>query len=721
MLQVVQSLGTGTTEVLEVPDPTIRPGALRIATAASLVSAGTERMLVEFGRSNLLEKARQQPEKVRMVLERMRTDGLLTTIDAVRSKLDQPIAVGYCNVGRVIDVGRGVQGFAVGDLVVSNGPHAEIVRVPANLCARVPEGVDEQSASFAVAASIALQGIRLAAPTIGETFAVIGLGLLGQLAVQLLRANGCSVLGIDLDGERLRLAATLGATAAGADTDPVGFAMAATRGRGVDGVIITAATPSNEPIRNAASMSRKRGRLVLVGVTGLDLLRSDFYEKELSFQVSCSYGPGRYDPEYEEKGNDYPFGLVRWTAQRNFEACLGLLAADRLKVAPLITHRFAIGEASRAYDLLLQDRSALGIVLQYDSNATAARAASQPVRSVRMRAPQAVAAAPAVPVVAFIGAGNYASRILLPAFAEAQVDLHTLVNTGSVLGPHSARKFGFRCASTDLDAVLATSEVDTVVIATRHDSHGRLAARALQAGKNVFVEKPLALTAEELQEIDAVLQQRQRIGAASRLMVGFNRRFAPTVAALKQAVQARGSPPAFIYTVNAGAVPVGHWTLDSESGGGRLVGEACHFVDLLRYLAAAPIEECCVYALDRDDLQGTFSIGLRFANGAMGTIHYLANGHPAFPKERLEVFCGGSVLQLDNFRTLRGYGTSGRRGWGFQRQDKGHRQCVRAFVGTIRDGTPAPIAVDEILEVGRVVVELGALWRTRDSKWLRLC
>jgi predicted dehydrogenase/threonine dehydrogenase-like Zn-dependent dehydrogenase len=721
MLQVVQSLGTGTTEVLEVPDPTSRPGALLIATAASLVSAGTERMLVEFGRSNLLEKARQQPEKVRMVLDRMRTDGLLTTVDAVRSKLDQPIAVGYCNVGRVIDVGRGVQGFAVGDLVVSNGPHAEIVRVPANLCARVPEGVDEQAAAFAVAASIALQGIRLAAPTLGETFAVIGLGLLGQLAVQVLRANGCTVLGIDLDEERLRLAATLGANVAGPGTDPVGFAMTATRGRGVDGVIVAAATPSNGPIRSAATMSRKRGRLVLVGVTGLDLLRSDFYEKELSFQVSCSYGPGRYDPEYEEKGNDYPFGLVRWTAQRNFEACLGLLAADRLKVASLITHRFAIGQAAQAYDLLLQDRSALGIVLQYDSQTTAARAVSRPVRSVRMRRPEAAGATTASPVVAFVGAGNYASRILVPAFAEAQVDLHTLVNTGSVLGPHSARKFGFRFASTDLDAVLTASDVDTVVIATRHDSHGRLAARALEAGKNVFVEKPLALTAEELQHIDAVVRQQQQAGAASRLMVGFNRRFAPTVGLLKRALQARGSPPAFIYTVNAGAVPAGHWTLDSDSGGGRLIGEACHFVDLLRYLAAAPIEECCVYALDRDDLQGTFSIGLRFANGAMGTVHYLANGHPAFPKERLEVFCGGSVLQLDNFRALRGFGTRGRRGWGMQRQDKGHRQCVGAFVDAIRLGAPSPISVEEILEVSRVVVELGNLWRARDSKWLQVC
>jgi predicted dehydrogenase/threonine dehydrogenase-like Zn-dependent dehydrogenase len=721
MLQVVQSLGTGTTEVLEVPDPVLRPGTLLIATAASLVSAGTERMLVEFGRSNLLEKARQQPEKVRMVLERVRTDGLSTTLEAVRSKLDQPIAVGYCNVGRVIGVGAGVQGFAVGDVVVSNGPHAEIVRVPANLCARVPEGVDGQSAAFAVAASIALQGIRLAAPTIGETFAVIGLGLLGQLAVQLLRANGCTVLGIDLDEARLRLAATSGATVAGADTDPVGFAMSATRGRGVDGVIVTAATPSNEPIRNAATMSRKRGRLVLVGVTGLDLLRSDFYEKELSFQVSCSYGPGRYDPEYEEKGNDYPFGLVRWTAQRNFEACLGLLATAQLQVAPLITHRFQIAEAARAYDLLLQDRSALGIVLQYDCSATAARAASNPVRSVRMSRTDTVAPTTDRPVVALVGAGNYASRVLAPALADAQVDLHTLVNTGSVLGSHSARKFGFRFASTDLDSVLDGDDVDTIVIATRHDSHGRLVARALQAGKNVFVEKPLALTMEEVQQIAAVVHERESAGGDARLMVGFNRRFAPTVAQLQRAIQARGSPPAFIYTVNAGAVPAGHWTLDAGSGGGRLIGEACHFVDLLRYLAAAPIAECCVYALDRDDVQGTFSIGLRFVNGAMGTVHYLANGHPGFPKERLEVFCGGSILQLDNFRRLRGFGTSAPRGWALRSQDKGHRHCVRAFVDSIRRGTPMPIPAGEILEVSRAVVELGTAWLARDSQWLRIC
>ncbi|HEX7115965.1 MAG TPA: bi-domain-containing oxidoreductase [Steroidobacter sp.] len=718
MLQVVQSLGTGVTEVLEVPDPIVRPGTLLIATSASLVSAGTERMLVEFGRSNLLEKARQQPEKVRLVLDRIATDGLLTTIDTVRSKLDQPIPLGYCNVGRVISVGRGVQGFAAGDLVVSNGPHAEIVRVPANLCVRVPQGVEEQSAPFAVAASIALQGLRLAAPTIGETFAVIGLGLIGQLAVQLLKANGCTVLGFDRDEARLELAAQFGAVAAKADGDPVSFAMSLTQGRGVDGIIVAAATASSAPIHNAAAMSRKRGRIVLVGVTGLELSRSDFYEKELSFQVSCSYGPGRYDPEYEEKGNDYPFGLVRWTAQRNFEACLDLLASRQLNVDPLITHQFEIEQAAQAYEVLLQDRSALGIVLRYRSATTIERAASRPLRTVAIR-PTSAPTAKAAPVVAFIGAGNYASRILIPAFAEAEVDLHSLVNTGSVSAPHSARKFGFRFVSTDLDSVLASPEVDAVVIATRHDSHGTLVAKALRAGRSVFVEKPLAISLEDLEMVEEALRQ-STLSDSPRLMVGFNRRFAPTVGTLKKLIEAKAAPPAFVYTINAGAVPAGHWTVDTSVGGGRLVGEACHFVDLLRYLAAAPIEECCVYGIGTDQAQDTFSIGLRFVNGALGTVHYFANGHSAFPKERLEVFCGGAVLQLDNFRTLRGCGLKFPRSWGMRRQDKGHKQCVRSFVDAIRRGGEGPIPSGELLEVSRVVIQLSELWQARDSRWFRV-
>lgn len=717
MLQVVQSLGSGSTQVLEVPDPALNAGSVLISTTASLISAGTERMLVEFGRSSLIEKARQQPEKVRQVLDRVRTDGLLVTLDAVRSKLDQSIPLGYCNVGRVLAVGPGVQRLAIGDLVVSNGPHAEIVRVPENLCARVPDGVDAAAATFAVVTSVALQGVRLATPTLGETFVVIGLGLLGQLAVQVLRANGCRVLGVDPDPDRRRLAETFGATVISSDADVVTAAMTATLGRGVDGAIVTAATDSSAPIRDAAKMCRKRGRIVLVGVTGLALQRSDFYEKELTFQVSCSYGPGRYDPQYEEQGHDYPLGFVRWTAQRNFEASLELLASGRLNVLPLITHRFDLRAAPAAYDLLVSDGTALAILLQYPPQDSAGQAAPGQVRSVEIsprRAPAATA-----PVIAVIGAGNYAARTLLPALAAMPVELHTLVNSGSVQGASLARKFSFRYASTDLANVLGSTEVDTVVIATRHDTHGALAARALRAGKSVFVEKPLALSFAELEEIETLTRPGSQSAGAACLTVGFNRRFAPTVKVLKQMLAASGAIPSFIYTVNAGGVPDGHWTVDPAVGGGRLVGEACHFVDLLRYLADAAIESCCVYGQGAADVQGTLSIGLRFANGAAGTVHYLTNGHPSFPKERLEVFCGGSVAQLDNFRTVRTFGARVPSGWGIRRQDKGHRQCLEAFMQAVRSGSAPPIPLEQIFEVSRTVLLLANLWQVRDPSWVQ--
>ncbi|MCE2917722.1 MAG: zinc-binding dehydrogenase, partial [Rubrivivax sp.] len=488
MKQVLQNLKDGATEVADVPCPRAGRGQLLIRTTRTLVSAGTERMLVDFGKAGFIDKARQQPDKVRMVLDKVRTDGLLPTIEAVRNKLDQPLPMGYCNVGEVVEVGAGVVGFAVGDRVASNGKHAEMVAVPANLCARVPEDVADEAAAFTVLGAIALQGIRLVQPTLGEAVVVTGLGLIGLVTVQLLKAQGCRVLGLDFDARKLELARSFGAEVVDLATgaDPVAAAQAFSRGRGVDAVLITASTRSSEPVHQAALMSRKRGRIVLVGVTGLELSRADFFEKELTFQVSCSYGPGRYDPLYEEKGQDYPVGFVRWTEQRNFEAVLDMLAERRLDVGPLVSHRYPIEEAPQAYAVVGGSEPSLGIVLAYPE-ATQSEADPRRLRTVTL--PSSGTGAPNDrPRVSVIGAGNYAGAVLIPAFKAAGVRLARVASSGGASSVHLGRKHGFAEATTDTAALIADPGVDAVVVSTRHDTHAEFVLRALAAGKHVFVE-----------------------------------------------------------------------------------------------------------------------------------------------------------------------------------------------------------------------------------------
>jgi predicted dehydrogenase/threonine dehydrogenase-like Zn-dependent dehydrogenase len=705
MKQILQSLKTGATELAEVPCPAARRGELLIRSATTLVSAGTERMLVEFGRANWLDKARRQPDKVRMVLDKVGTDGLAATLEAVRSKLDQPLALGYCNVGGVAEVGADVDSIQVGARVVSNGPHAEVVKVPKNLCACIPDAVDDESAAFVVVASIGLQGVRLATPTLGEAFVVTGVGLIGLLTVQLLRAHGCRVLAIDFDESKLALARQFGAQTCNPalGEDAVAAGMAFSRGLGVDGVIITASTKSNTPVTQAARMCRKRGRIVLVGVTGLELNRADFYEKELTFQVSCSYGPGRYDPAYEERGQDYPIGFVRWTEQRNFEAVLDMLASGQLDVKPLITHRFAFEDAPKAYEVLTDDKTALGILLQYGSPVS-----QRMERTVTLKA--SATFTPTRPVLGFIGAGNYASRVLIPAFKAAGAQFHTIVTAGGVNGVIHGAKAGFSEASTDSAAMLANNTINTVAIVTQHDTHAMFVARALQAGKHVFVEKPLAINLAELADVEAAYALAHLSGQGPQLMVGFNRRFSPQVQKIKLLLQAVKVPKSFIMTMNAGVIPKDHWTQDNAVGGGRIIGEACHFIDLMRFLAGSPIVS--IQARSMGDAPGVeitedkASITLGFEDGSFGTILYLANGAASFPKERVEVFAAGRVLQLDNFRKLKGYGWPGFTRLNLWKQDKGQKACAAAFLHAIEKGTPA-IPPDEIFEVARVTIQVA--------------
>jgi len=706
MKQLLQNLANGQTQIIDAPSPVISPGTLLITTTTTLISAGTERMLLEFGDANLLGKAQQQPEKVKLVLEKMKTDGILTTIDAVRSKLNQPIPLGYSNVGIVENISDEVDVFKPGDRVVSNGRHADVVRVPKNLCAKIPDNVSDEKAAFTIVSSISLQGIRLAKPTLGETFVVIGVGLLGLITVQLLKAQGIKVLAIDIDENKLMLAKNFGAEIfnSNEDTDTVAAGMAFSKGVGVDGVIITASTKSNIPIANAAQMSRKRGRIILVGVTGLNINRADFYEKELTLQVSCSYGPGRYDPDYEENGIDYPIGFVRWTEQRNFEAVLEMMSNGSLEIDELISHRYNFENASTAYDTLKNDRNTLGILLLYNENNQSRYknnkklSFNKPLDSTR-------------PVISFIGAGNYASRILIPSFKSAGAQLQTIVTSGGINSVFHGEKFGFREASTEVNQIFDNEITNTVVIATRHDTHALFVNKALSAGKNVFVEKPLAISFEELETIKSTYDKISQKNTLPRLMVGYNRRFSPIIKKTKELLESTSAPKSFIMTMNAGFIPSDHWVQDHKKGGGRIIGEACHYIDLMKYLANSEI----IYSIARkmgdngnkEITEDKAVITLGFKDGSFGSINYFANGHKSFPKERIEIFTSGKILQIDNFRTLRGFGWNNFKNYKLIRQDKGQVACPDAFIKSIINGDNCPLNIEDIFEVANVTIEVA--------------
>jgi predicted dehydrogenase/threonine dehydrogenase-like Zn-dependent dehydrogenase len=707
MKQVLQNLSNGETSLVEVPAPKNIKGNVLIATRATIVSAGTERMLIGFGKASYLSKARQQPDKVKQVLAKVKTDGLMPTIDAVRSKLDQPLPLGYCNAGVILE--SGVNGFEAGDRVVSNGNHAEVVRIPENLCAKIPDEVDNESAAFTVLGAIGLQGIRLIQPTLGEAIVVTGLGLIGLMCVQMLRANGCRVLGIDFDSHKCDLARQFGAETVDLSKgeDPLVAAQHFSRGRGVDGVLITAASQSDDIMHQSAEMCRKRGRIVLVGVVGLNLRRDDFFQKELTFQVSASYGPGRYDSSYEEQGQDYPVGFVRWTEQRNFEAVLDMMARGSLDVKTLITHRFKIDSAIDAYKLL-DDSTALGIVLEYpEKEEQLLRTTSVDLRIANK---DEIKLSPSTPCVGFIGAGNYASRTLIPAFKVGGAILDTLVTSGGISGVHHGKKNGFKSTSTEVDDLLHSNDINTIAVVTRHDAHASQVVAALQAGKNVFVEKPLALKLEELALIDSTYKDAQD-SKPCQLMVGFNRRFAPHIVKMKELLDAHRSPKTIIITVNAGSIPAEHWVQDLKVGGGRIIGEACHFVDLMRFLTGSSITEH--KSMMMGDVPGIevrndkVTINLSFADGSFGAIHYLANGGSAYPKERVEVFCDDAVLQMDNYRVLKGFGWKGFNKMKLLRQDKGQQACATAFIESIRDGLESPIPYDEVMESSRISIEIA--------------
>ncbi len=697
MKQVQQNYRSGELKVVDVPAPRLSDGAVLVATRVSLISSGTERQLMDIAKASLAGKAMARPDLVRRVIRNVQRDGLRPTMEKVFTKLDTPISLGYSLAGEVVEVGRRVSGYAVGDRIACAGSalanHAEINAVPRNLTVRIPDGVSDEDASFVTLGAIALQGVRQATPTLGEKIVVMGLGLIGLLTIQLLKANGCRVLGFDPNADRAKLAKELGADITVSDalaTAVQGF----TDGQGADAVILTASTQSNEPINVAAEISRLKGRVVIVGLVGMNLDREAFYKRELDLKLSMSYGPGRHDPSYEIAGHDYPLPYVRWTEQRNMEAFLALVADGKVTPARLITHRFAIGDAEQAYALMERGEPHLAMVLTYASAERAERRIA--------RAPQQSEADPST--VAFIGLGNYAKGMLLPALRKvAGVKLATVVTSTGLSARHAGEKFGFATIATEPEAAIEDPSVGVVFIVTRHDTHARLAVAALNAGKHVFCEKPLALDEAGLDEVLAAAA-----ASTNALAVGFNRRFAPFLVSAKVALEPRSGPLVMIYRVNAGAVPADSW-VQRDEGGGRIVGEACHFVDALTYLCGSlPIEVSAVAARGHDD---AVSILIKFADGSTGAIIYSSLGDAAVAKEYIEIFAAGVVVQLDDFSGL-AVTRNGKRKTQKSAQDKGQAALVAAFMGAVKDGGEPPIPLVELGAVTRATLAVEDSLRT---------
>ncbi len=704
MKQIIQDLKTGKTILADVPVPVVRKGSILIRSKMSLVSLGTERMLVEFGKANLIDKARQQPEKVRQVIDKIKSDGLLPTLDAVFKKLGEPLPLGYCNAGEVIAVGDGVTEFKVGDRVASNGAHAEFVMVPKNLAARIPDDVSYEHASFTVIGSIGLQGIRLINPTFGETITVIGLGLIGLITCQLLKSAGCRVIGYDFDKEKVALATSFGIEAfdVSADTDPVKLCMNATNGIGVDGVVITASTQSNDVISQAAQMSRKRGRIVLVGVVGLDIKRSDFYEKELSFQVSCSYGPGRYDDEYEQKGIDYPLPYVRWTEKRNFEAILYALSAGTLRVDSLITNIHALADYDSIYGNIGASRSIASLIRYKDDE-------TEMHRSIHVTSGSFT---PGQAVFGIIGAGNFTKMMIVPTMRKLGYNIKYIASEKGLSAVSLARKYKIAQATSDYNQILGDKEVTAVAITVRHDLHARLIVEALQAGKHVFVEKPLALSFDEINEIENAHR-----ATGKTVTVGFNRRFSPFSVKAKELIGNTG-PINVIATMNAGFVPPDSWIHDLKTGGGRIVGEACHLIDLISYLTGGLVKSVVMSATGQHPQENTdnASLLLKYHDGSLGVINYFSNGNRAYSKERIEIHSQGRTLIIDNFRKLKGFGF--RSASLSKSQDKGHLDQFRLLQEKLATGGPELIPFEQIVNTSKAA--LCAIDSLKQGTWIEV-
>ena len=703
MKQIIQSFKTGETILEDVPAPIVSKGHVLIKSTYTLVSLGTERMLVEFGRSNLISKARQQPDKVKEVLNKIKTEGLLPTLEAVFNKLGEPLPLGYCNVGKVIAVGEGVQGFNIGDRVASNGQHAEVVSVPMNLVSKVPDNVSDIEATFTVIGSIGLQGIRLVNPTFGEAVVVVGLGLIGLITAQLLVANGCKVIGVEFDQSKLDLAKKWNIiTCNPKQEDVVKFVQGHTGGIGADAVVITASAKTNEIISQAANMSRKRGRIVLVGVIGLNINRAEFYEKELTFQVSCSYGPGRYDHNYEQNGIDYPLPFVRWTEKRNFEAILHSISCRQLQVKDLVTEVVPLEEYQKIYGRI-GEAGSIASILEYPEKA-------ENLKNIVVLSGKRFTGQKGV--VGVIGSGNFTKMTMLPMMKESGAYFKYIASKGGVTSTSLAKKFGFTHSTTDYQEIINDTDVDLVMITTRHNLHASMVMEVLKQNKHVFVEKPLALNKKELTELVEVANQ-----SSGSITVGFNRRFSPHALKIRQHIGT--GPMNIIATMNAGFIPADVWVQDLKVGGGRIIGEACHLIDLCSYFTGSKVISVCMNAMGANPSENTdnASILLKFENGSNAVINYFANGSKAYSKERVEIYSQGRTVVLDNFRRTTAYGFSNFRGLKTS-LDKGHKNQFHSVIKKVQQGGEPLISLDSLINTS--LASFGAIESLKKSNWIDL-
>lgn len=753
MKQLLQNIRMGESVVTEVPVPAVGPKQVLVQVAASLVSAGTERMVVDFAEKSLIDKARARPDLVRQTVEKAQREGLLTTIDAVRNKLDQPLALGTSCAGTVIEVGAELTDFSVGDRVACAGggfaSHAQVVAIPRNLLVKLPDSVIFEDAAFTTLAAIALQGIRLADPRLGEIVAVIGLGLLGQLTVQMLKAAGCVVVGMDIQAERAELAAQMGADEIATNSNKLEqLCLDLSAGQGVDAVLITADTKSNQPVETAGQIARKKGVVVAVGAVGMNIPRRIFYDKELALHVSSSYGPGRYDWSYEEEGNDYPHAYVRWTENRNMQAFVQMLASRQVDPQPLITHRFPIDEAAEAHELITGKRAEpfLGVLLTFPDKPDLSRTLvlNRKIASSSMLNEATSASSGQLTEIRLgvIGAGNFANATLLPSLKGIKKLVKVgIASSGGVSARTAADRFGFGYCTSETEQILQDNNINTVAILTRHNLHARQVLAALEAGKNVIVEKPLCLTEIELQsiidfyrtEVMSVGEEGSTLVNGSQprangspngtsevpqakhnqlherpmpyLMVGFNRRFAPFITELKEHLRKIDEPLMLHYRTNAGFIPTDHWLQNPRIGGGRLLGEGCHFIDLLLYLADSPVKSVGTRSLPEGGryTHDNFVVTLEFANGSIGVLTYVANGDKGFPKEFCEVFGGGLSARIDDYRTLQiRHGKTKISRHARLRQDKGHMGEWQALTNYLLGDEQEPISFGEIVHTMEV-------------------
>lgn len=683
--------------------PALRSGGLLVENRYSLISAGTEKSSVSIARKNLAGKAMERPDLVRKVLDRVRKDGLVETMKMVFARLDTPGALGYSCAGVVLDVGGEAEGFSIGDRVACAGQnyasHAEVVYVPKNLCAKIPEGVELEQASFVTLGAIALQGVRQAEPRLGDGVAVIGLGLLGQLTVQMLKANGCLVLASDIDPAKLDLAKKYGADVVATPDLLIERAAAFTHGKGIDLVIITASTKDNGPVEVAGEIARKKGRVVVVGAVGMTIPREPYYVKELELRLSTSYGPGRYDGEYEEKGHDYPYGYVRWTEKRNMEAFLDLMRQGKVIVRDLITHRFPIAEAGNAYALMMENTEPyLAMLLHYDNGT----GTTSEKRMVRL----GTASAPARVNLGIIGAGNHVKDMLLPRLtAMKNVGVSAICTATGINAKNLAEKVGAAYCTTDFHQILDDPSINAVLIGTRHDSHASMVTGALNAGKHVFIEKPLCLTEDELTKIAGLYRAVAARGV--RLMVGFNRRFSPHAREMQALFAGRSDPLVMVYRVNAGSIPGNHWIQDSLEGGGRILGEACHFIDYMQAISgAAPVSvhgrRIRQHSSGIVDDQSIFSF--TFGDGSIGTLVYAAGGSTILSKERFEAFGDGKSVVMDDFMVSEFYARGRARKFKTGKREKGFQEEMACFVGMVLGAGEDAMPFEGIESVTRATI-----------------